>query len=205
MCRDMDCLCCRRNYGPIRVFFLSLLQLAIRRSLWPVFLRSSARSCIRRLPCLGSFSFVWCVRHIEGPSLAGALLCRSARQAFKMSPWAGSYSAGQCVSCLMGQPLYCSAANAGMWGESSMVLDLPPTHDSAVLPCFHGCLAFLHRHFPPQSPPSHPLDPSVHSQQQPLPWDFSTITKLQLPAAAPSRAWGPVFLSRACMAAARTV
>ena len=33
---------------------------------------------------------------------------------------------------------------------------LPPTHDSAVSPCFHGCLAFLHRHFAPQSPPSHP-------------------------------------------------
>ena len=57
--------------------------------------------------------------------------------------------------------------------------------DSAVSPCFHGCLAFLHRHFPPQSPPSHPLNPSLHSQQ-PLPWDCSTILKLQLPASAPS-------------------
>ena len=33
----------------------------------------------------------------------------------------------------------------------------PPKRDSAVSPCFHGCLAFLHQHFPPQSPPSHPL------------------------------------------------
>ena len=42
-------------------------------------------------------------------------------------------------------------------------------HDSAVSPCFHGCLPF-----PPQSPPSHPLGPSLSSQQQPSPWDCST-------------------------------
>ena len=29
----------------------------------------------------------------------------------------GSYSVVQCVKCLMGQPLYCSAANTGIWGE----------------------------------------------------------------------------------------
>ena len=62
----------------------------------------------------------------------------------------------------------------------------PPTRDSAVSPCFHGCLAFLHRHFPPRSPSSYPLDPSLHSQQQPSLWDCSTIPKLHLPAAAPS-------------------
>ena len=79
----------------------------------------------------------------------------------------------------------------------------PPKCDSAVSPCFHGCLAFLHRHFPPQSPPSYPLDPFLHSQQQPLPWDCSTIPTLQLPATVPSR--GPVSLFRIYMAAARTV
>ena len=78
-----------------------------------------------------------------------------------------------------------------------------PTPDSAVSPCFHGCLAFLHRHFPPQSPPSHPLNPSLHSQQKPSPWDCSTIPKLQLPATAPSR--GPASLSKVCIAVARTV
>ena len=31
----------------------------------------------------------------------------------------------------------------------------PPMCDSAVSPCFHDCLAFLHRHFPSWSP-SHP-------------------------------------------------
>ena len=104
----------------------------------------------------------------------------------------------------MGQPLYCSAADAGMWGgREAMVMAPPPAGDSALSPCFLGCLAFLHRLFPPQSPPSHHPDPSLCSQQQPSPWDFSTIPNLQLPAAAPSR--GPASLSRVCMAAARTV
>ena len=61
----------------------------------------------------------------------------------------------------MGQPLYCSAADAGMWGREAMVMAPPPTRDSAVSPCFHGCLTFLHRLFPPQSPPSPPLHPSA--------------------------------------------
>ena len=58
-----------------------------------------------------------------------------------------------------------------------MVMAPSPT----VSPCFHGCLAFLHRHFAPQSPPSPPLDLSLHSQQQPSLWGCSTIFKLQPP------------------------
>ena len=54
----------------------------------------------------------------------------------------------------------------------------PAPRNSAVSPCFHGCLALLHRHFPPGSPPSNPLHPSLHSQQRPSPWDCSTIPKL---------------------------
>ena len=88
-------------------------------------------------------------------------------------------------------------------GIEAMAMASPAIRDSAVSPCFLGCLAFLHRHFPPQSPPSHPLDLSLSHQRQPSPWDCSTIPKLQLPAAAPSR--GPVSLSRVCMAAGRTV
>ena len=103
-----------------------------------------------------------------------------------------------------GQPLYCSAANAAMWGKRGYGGGFPPpTCDSAVSPCFHGSPAFFLRHFTLQSPPSHPFDPSLHSQQQPLPSDCSTIPKIQLPAAAPSRV--PVSLSRVCMAVARTV
>ena len=78
-------------------------------------------------------------------------------------------------------------------GREAMVMAPPPMHDSAVSPCFHGCPAFLHRHFPPWSPPSHPLSPSLHNQQKPPPWDCSTIPKLQLPASAPSL--GPTSLS----------
>ena len=48
-----------------------------------------------------------------------------------------------------------------------MVMAPPPTRDSAVSLCFHGCRAFLHRHFPPQSPPSHPLNLSLHSSPRP--------------------------------------
>ena len=73
----------------------------------------------------------------------------------------------------------------------------------APLPYFHGCPASLHRHLLPQSPPSHPLDLSLCSQQQPSPWDCSTIPKLQLPATVPSK--GPTSLSGVCMAVARTV
>ena len=44
--------------------------------------------------------------------------------------------------------------------------------------------------FPTKSPPSHPLHLSLHSQQQPLPWDCATTPKLQFPAAATSRRLG---------------
>ena len=84
-----------------------------------------------------------------------------------------------------------------------MVIVPPAMHDSAVSPWFHGYLAFLHWHFLPQSPPSHSFNPSLFSQQQPSPWDCSTIPKLHLPAAVPSR--GPVSLSRVCMAVTRTI
>ena len=89
------------------------------------------------------------------------------------------------------------------WEREVMVMTPPTTGDSAVSPCFRGFLVFLHRLCPPQSPPSHHLDPSLCNQQQPLPWDCSTIPKLHRPAIAPSR--GPVSLSNVHMASARTV
>ena len=51
------------------------------------------------------------------PPPAGVLLYRSVHQAFKGACWVGSFSVVLCVRCLMGQPLCCSAANAGVWGE----------------------------------------------------------------------------------------
>ena len=61
-----------------------------------------------------------------------------------------------------------------------MVMAPPSMHDSAVSPCFLGFLAFLLRHFPPQSPPlcfstvnssPHPViaPQSLHSNSQSLP------------------------------------
>ena len=57
-----------------------------------------------------------CQAH-RGAPLAGVLLCRSVHQAFKGTPWIGSCSVVQCMRDSMGQPLYCSAADAGMRGE----------------------------------------------------------------------------------------
>ena len=85
--------------------------------------------------------------------------------------------------------------------REAMVMALPSMPDSSVSPFFHGCPAVLHRHFPSQSPPSPPLDLSLHSQHQPSPWNCFTFPKLQLPATVSSR--GPSSLPG--MAAARTV
>jgi len=178
----------------------------IRRPLWPVFLHSSVEAPFRHL----EGSLAWGPALLfgasdtqRGPPWLGVLLCRLAHQSLKEAPWVGSSSIVQCLRHLRGQPHYCSAASAGVWGDRGYGDGSPPpTHDSAVSPCFHGCLAFPPEHFPPQSPPSHPLDPSLCSQQQPSPWDYSTTPKLQLPDTAPSK--GSTFLSRVCMAAART-
>ena len=157
---------------------------------------------LRGLPCLGSFSVVQHVRHIEG------------------TPWMGSYSVDWHIRNLKEHPgwsptlkfsawgvwwarLYFSAANAGVWGERGYGGGSTPYAWLSSIPLFHGCLVFLHRHFPSRSPPSDPLNPSRLSQQQPSHWDCSTVPKLQLPATAPSRR--PTFLPSICMAVARTV
>ena len=116
--------------------------------------------------------------------LAAVLLCSSVSQAFD-GPASLLFS---CRCCHVGRG-YGDGSTPYAWLSSTV--------------CFHGCPAFLHGHFPPQSPTSHPLDLSLHSQQQPSPWDCSTIPKIQLPAAAPSR--GPASLSGVCMAVASTV
>ena len=132
----------------------------------------------------GAYSVVWRVRHIAGARL-------------------GSYSVDVCVRHLMGQPLCCSAEDTGVWGERGYGDGSTPYMGPSSITLLPWCLAFLHRHFPPRSPPSHPLNLSLCSQQQPSPWDCSTIPKLQLLATALSRR--PEFLSRVCMAAPRTV
>ena len=134
-----------------------------------------------------SFSIAPPIQAHRGVPLPGVLLCCSVHQAFD-----GPASLLFSCQCWLGG------------GRQAMVMAPPTTCDSEVSPCFHGCLAFLlHRYFPPQSPPLYSLDPSLCSQQQPLPWDYSTIHKLQLPGTVPSR--GSMTLSKVCMAVARTV
>ena len=52
----------------------------------------------------------------KGAPLTGVLI-GLAHQALKGAPWVASYCVVQCIRHLMGQPLYCSAASAGLWGE----------------------------------------------------------------------------------------
>ena len=152
----------------------------IKRAIWPFFSVALPFQALRR-------SLAWDTSLLFGASgtwrgpLAGVLLFSSVRQH------------------LMGQPLV--QLPMLVCGEREARVMAPPTRcNSAVSPCFHGCLAFLHRHFPP----SHPLNPSLRSQQQLSPWDCSTIPKFHLPVTAPSRR-GWAFLYGVCMTAARTV
>ena len=115
----------------------------------------------------------------------------------------GSYCVVQCVRRLMGQSLYCSAANAGMWGERGC-------GDGSTYYAWLSSVALLPwlPSFPPQAFPttisSLTSPSSVSPQSQQLsPWDCSTIPKLQLPATVPSR--GFMSLSWVCMAVVRTV
>ena len=116
---------------------------------------------LRGLPCMGSFSVVRCIRCFEGPPGWG-LLSGSAHQALKWAPWLESYSVVQCIRCLMGQLSIVRLPMLACWergfGDGSTCYA-----DSAVSSCFHGCPAFLHRHFPPPSPPSHHLSVSLKS------------------------------------------
>ena len=72
---------------PYLSLFSSLLQLVIRRPLWPVFVCSSVQA-LRGLPSLGPFCCLGCRSH-RGALLAGVLLCRLARQALKGVLWVG--------------------------------------------------------------------------------------------------------------------
>ena len=83
---------------------------------------------LRRLPCLGS-SVVQCVRHIQGPPLAGVLLCSLACQALKGAPWVRSYAIVQCIRPLMDQSLYCSAALLACEVRNVMVMAPPSLCD----------------------------------------------------------------------------
>ena len=115
VCRDTDCLCCR-SYGPIRVFLRASCSWQSEGFFGQSFSIAPPIQALRGLPCLGSFSVVWHIRHTEGAPLDRLLLCRWAHQSLKGAQWVGSYSVVQCIRRLMDQPLYFSAANAGKSG-----------------------------------------------------------------------------------------
>ena len=103
-----------------------------------VLLCRSARQALKGAAWLGSYPVDWHIRHLKG------------------APWVGSYSVVWCIRHLMASPPVVQLLVLACGEREAMVMAPPPTPDSAVSPFFHGCLAFLYRHFPPQSPPSHP-------------------------------------------------
>ena len=156
--RDTNCLH-SRSYGPIRVFFRASCSWQSEGLFGQSFSVALPVQALKGIPCLGSFFVVQHIRHIEGLPLTGVLLCSSAHQSLKGSLWLGSYSSSVCQA--FDWPAFL-LFSCWCW-----CVEREAMCDSAVSPCFDGCLAFLHRHFPPWSPPSHPLDPSCCSQQQP--------------------------------------
>ena len=167
MCRDTDCPH-RRSYDSIGVFFQASCSWLSEGLFGQSFSVTPPVEALRVFPCLESFSVVQSIRNIETYLLGGVLPFGWMHQSLKGAPWVGSCSVVQCIRHLIGQPLYCLAASLRCGEREAMVMAPPPTHDSAVSPCFYGCLAFLHLHFLPQSPPSHPLNPCLRSQQ-PMP------------------------------------
>ena len=101
VCRDMDCLL-HRSYGPIRVFFWASCSWWSEALFGQPFSVALPVQVLRRLPCLGSFSVVGCIWHIEGPLWLES--CRSTCQALKGAPWVGSYSVVWCISHLEKHP-----------------------------------------------------------------------------------------------------
>ena len=61
--RDMDCLC-HRIYGSIRVFFQVSCSWRSEGLFGHSFSVAPPVQVLKGLPCLGSFSVVWCIRHI---------------------------------------------------------------------------------------------------------------------------------------------
>ena len=115
VCRDTDSLCPRSN-GPIRAFFQASCSGQSEGLFGQCLSIALPTQALRGLLCLGSFSVVLCIRHIEGAP-SWVLLCRSACQALKGAHRVGFYPVAQSVRPLTGQPLYSSAAKAGVWRE----------------------------------------------------------------------------------------
>lgn len=136
VCSDMDCLCLR-SYGPIRVFFQVSCSWPSEALFGQSFSVALPVQELTGLSGLGSFSVVWHVRHIEGPPLAGVLLCTT-HQALKGAPWVGSYSVVQGRQAFNGSASLLFSCQCWRVEGEAMVMTSLPRHDSAV-----SCLAFM--------------------------------------------------------------
>ena len=124
-------------------------------------------------------------------------------QALKGTPWVGSYSVVQCIRHLMGQPLYCSAADADVWGEKgyadgSSPLGVTQQYRLASMAAGLSSIGTSHHKFLPHIPWI-PLS-IVNSSPRPgiAPQSLNANSQLRLPG-------GPSSLSRVYIAVARTV
>ena len=153
--------------------------------------------------------FLCCSAHQahRGAPLAGVLLCKLAGQALKGAPWVESCSVIQCIRCLMGQPLYCSATDAGGVGRERLWWWLHPQHVTqqyrlASMAAWLSSPGISHHnlllHVPlvrlstvntNPHPRIAPQSPNSSSQLLSLPGDLRPC---------------PAYLSRVCIAVART-
>ena len=120
VCRDTDCLH-SRNYGLIRVFPGASCSWKSEDLFSQSFSVAPPIWVLRGLPCLGSFSVVWSIRHIEGAHLTGLLLYRSAHQALKAAPWVGSYFVVWHINHLKDGVLLCSSVHQVFDGPDSLL------------------------------------------------------------------------------------
>ena len=71
VCKDTDCLH-HRSYGRFRVFFQASCSWWSEGLFGQSFSIALPVQALRGLLCVGSFSDVWCIRHIEGPPRLGS-------------------------------------------------------------------------------------------------------------------------------------
>ena len=132
MCRDIDCLH-HRSYGPISVFFQASGSWQSEGLFDQSFSIVPPVQALRGLPCLGFFSVVPCIRHIEGPPphprLGSYPIDWHVRHLKGHPGWGPSLLFGMSgtqrgppgsVCQVFDRPaslIYCSAVHAGVWGE----------------------------------------------------------------------------------------
>ena len=86
-------------------------------------------------------------------------------------------------------------------GRVTIVMAALPACGWAVVPCLHGCPAFLQRHSPWQSPPSHPLRPETISPESTAVFALGLLSNAPFQLLATIHSGELASLSRVCKAA----